>query len=85
MVSVSIALLDFIPVLLFGAAPALLQRDLYGRMTRGACALFAAGTIEATLAGLLKALAVAARRCSRERSSSWAWAILPPGISPSPS
>ena len=56
MISASIALLDFIPVLLFGAAAALLQHDLYGRMTRGAYALFAAGTIDATLAGLLKAL-----------------------------
>ena len=55
MVSVSVALLDFVPVLLFGAAAALLQRDLYGKMVKGAYALFAAGTIDATVAGLLKA------------------------------
>ncbi len=56
MVSVLIALLDFFPVLLFGAAAALLQRDLYGKMVKGAYALFTAGTIDVTMAGLLKAL-----------------------------
>ena len=56
MVSIPIALLDFVPVLLFGAAAVLLQRDLYGKMVKGAYALFAAGTIDATLAGFLKAV-----------------------------
>lgn len=56
MVSIPIALLDFVPVLLFGAAAVLLQRDLYGKMVKGAYALFAAGTIDATMAGFLKAV-----------------------------
>ena len=50
------ALTDFIPVLLFGAAAVLLQRDLYSKMVKGAYALFAAGTIDVFMAGFLKAL-----------------------------
>lgn len=54
--SVSMALMDFIPVLLFGAASVILMRDLYNKMSKGAFALFAAGTIDVTCAGALKAL-----------------------------
>ena len=54
--SVPMALADFIPVLLFGAAAVLLQRDLYSKMVKGAYALFAAGTINVFMAGFLKAL-----------------------------
>ncbi len=54
--SVPMALIDFIPVLLFGAAAVLLQRDLYGKMVKGAYALFAGGTIDVFIAGFLKAL-----------------------------
>ncbi len=50
------ALIDFLPVLLFGAAAVLLQRDLYTKMVKGAYALFAAGTIDVVMAGFLKAL-----------------------------
>lgn len=56
MYSVPMALADFIPVLLFGAAAVLLQRDLYSKMVKGAYALFAAGTINVFMAGFLKAL-----------------------------
>lgn len=56
MYSVPMALIDFIPVLLFGAAAVLLQRDLYSKMVKGAYALFAAGTIDVFMAGFLKAL-----------------------------
>ena len=56
MYSVPMALADFIPVLLFGAAVVLLQRDLYSKMVKGAYALFAAGTINVFMAGFLKAL-----------------------------
>lgn len=56
MYSVPMALVDFIPVLFFGAAAVLLQRDLYGKMVKGAYALFAAGTIDVFMAGFLKAL-----------------------------
>ena len=54
--SVSMALMDFIPVLLFGAASVILMRDLYNKMSKGAFALFAAGAIDVTCAGALKAL-----------------------------
>jgi len=54
--SISMALVDFIPVLLFGYAAALLQRDLYPHMRKSSFALFAAGTINVFCAGLCKAL-----------------------------
>lgn len=53
--SVAMALVDYVPVLLFAAAAMLLQRDLYDKMSKGAFALFAAGTINIFCAGLLKA------------------------------
>ena len=54
--SVAMALVDFIPVLLFAAAAVILQRKLYREMSKGAFALFAAGTIDIICAGALKAL-----------------------------
>lgn len=53
--SVPMALVDYIPVLFFGAAAVLLQLDLYSKMRKDAFALFAAGTINIFMAGLLKA------------------------------
>lgn len=53
--SVSMALVDYIPVILFAIASVILQRDLYNKMSKGAFALFAAGTINVTCAGALKA------------------------------
>ncbi len=53
--SVSMALVDYIPVIFFAAAAVLLLRDLYNKMSKGAFALFAAGTIDITCAGALKA------------------------------
>ena len=53
--SVPMALVDFIPVFLFGAAAVLLLRDLYSKMVKGAYALFAAGVIDVFMAGFLKA------------------------------
>ncbi len=49
------ALVDYIPVLCFACAAVILMRDLYNKMSKGAFALFAAGTIMITLAGALKA------------------------------
>lgn len=49
------ALVDYIPVILFAIAAVILQRDLYNKMSKGAFALFAAGTINVTCAGALKA------------------------------
>lgn len=53
--SVSMALVDYIPVIFFAAAVVVLMRDLYNKMSKGAFALFAAGTINVTCAGSLKA------------------------------
>lgn len=49
------ALVDYIPVIFFAVAAVILQRDLYNKMSKGAFALFAAGTINITCAGALKA------------------------------
>ncbi len=54
--TVPMALMDFVPVFLFGAAAVLLQRDLYNKMPKYSFACFAAGTINVFLAGFLKAL-----------------------------
>lgn len=54
--SVPMALVDFIPVILFSISAVVLQRDLYNKMSKGAFALFAAGTIDVAAAGALKAL-----------------------------
>ena len=55
-ISVPMALTDFIPVILFGFAAVILQRDLYRRMPKYAFACLAAGSVDAFLAGFLKAL-----------------------------
>jgi hypothetical protein len=67
--TVSMALVDYIPVILFAVAAVILQRDLYNKMSKGAFALFAAGTINITCAGALKAtykLLYAAGACNFE-------------------
>ena len=53
--SVSMALVDYIPVVCFAIASVILLRDLYAKMRKGAFALFAAGVIDVTIAGFLKA------------------------------
>lgn len=53
--SVSMALVDYIPVIFFAIASVILLRDLYNKMSKGAFALFAAGVIDVTCAGALKA------------------------------
>lgn len=53
--SVAMALVDYVPVLLFTAAGVILMRDLYNKMSKGAFALFAAGLIDVSCAGALKA------------------------------
>ena len=54
--SITMALVDFVPVALFAAAAIILQRELYYKMSKGAFALFAAGTIDIIFAGFFKAL-----------------------------
>lgn len=53
--TVPMAIVDFIPVVLFALAAVLLQRDLYNKMSKGAFALFAAGTLMVLVAGAYKA------------------------------
>ncbi len=53
--SIPMALVDYIPVLFFGIAAAMLQLDLYNKMPKYAFAMFAAGTINIFTAGFLKA------------------------------
>ena len=54
--SIAMALVDFIPVICFAVGSVYLMRDLYNKMSKGAFALFAAGTIDVICAGALKAL-----------------------------
>lgn len=53
--SIAMSFVDYIPVILFMIAAVMLQRDLYNKMSKGAFALFAAGTINIFAAGALKA------------------------------
>lgn len=67
--SIAMALVDYIPVALFAVAAVLLQRDLYHKMSKGAFAMFAAGTVNIFCAGALKAtykLLCAAHICNFE-------------------
>ena len=54
--TVPMALVDFIPVIFWGAAAIILQKDLYRLMPKGAYALMACGQIDIMCAGGLKAL-----------------------------
>ncbi len=53
--SVSMALVDYIPVICFAIGAVILLSDLYNKMSKGAFALFSAGVIDVTMAGALKA------------------------------
>lgn len=53
--SVPMALVDFIPVILFLITAVMLQRDLYYHMGKGVFAVFSTGTIMVVTAGTLKA------------------------------
>ena len=54
--SLPMALMDFLPVGMFLVAAIVLQRDLYNKMSKGAFALFAGGTLTIFIAGFFKAL-----------------------------
>ncbi len=54
--SVPLSLFDFLPVVLFTLSSVILSRDLYNKMSKGAFALYAAGTCDVIAAGFLKAL-----------------------------
>lgn len=54
--TVPMALVDFIPCILFLTTAVLLQKDLYGKMSRVSYTMFSSGTLMVTVAGLGKAL-----------------------------
>lgn len=54
--SVVMALVDFLPVILFCSGSIIFQRIMYDKMSKGQFALFAAGTVDVTMAGVCKAL-----------------------------
>lgn len=54
--TVTMALVDFIPVLFFALSAVLMMRDFYARMPKYSFAMLAAGTVNVFLAGFLKAL-----------------------------
>ena len=54
--TISMALMDFVPVIFFGVTAVVLLRDLYNKMVKGAYALLAAGSINVFMAGFCKAL-----------------------------
>jgi hypothetical protein len=67
--SVSMAIVDFIPVMLFGVASFILLKSFTKEMNKAQFALFAAGVIDVFLAGFLKAtykLLYAANICDFE-------------------
>lgn len=53
--TVTMALVDFIPVVLFAVSGVMLMRDLYNKMSKGAFALVSAGVIMIVVAGCFKA------------------------------
>ncbi len=54
--SIPMGIIDFIQVIFFTIAAIILQRELYNKMSKGAFALFAVGTIDIICAGIAKAL-----------------------------
>jgi len=54
-ITVPMAIMDFIPVVMFFVAAVILQRDLYNKLVKGAFALLAAGSIMVFLGGFYKA------------------------------
>ena len=70
--SVLMALVDYVPVVMFLISAIILQRGFYNKMSKGAFALFSAGTIMVFCAGFFKAtwkLLFAAAVCDFEKLS----------------
>ena len=55
-ISIIMALMDFVPVILFAISAIMLQQDLYNKMTRTIYSLFSMGTLNIVFAGFSKAL-----------------------------
>ncbi len=54
-ISIPMAIVDFIPVVLFFISAVILQHDLYNKMQKGSFALLAAGSIMVLIGGIYKA------------------------------
>ena len=54
--SLTMGLVDLIPVILFAVSAVMLQRGVYEKLSKGAFALLCSGTIMVIAAGLYKAL-----------------------------
>ena len=54
-ITVPMAIIDFVPVVMFFIAAVILQRDLYSKLVKGAFALLASGSILVLLGGFYKA------------------------------
>lgn len=54
-ISITMALVDFMPVILFSVSAIILQHDLYNKMNPTVYALFAMGTLDIIFAGFSKA------------------------------
>ncbi len=54
-ITIIMAIVDFIPVILFFIASVILMRDLYNKLVKGAFALLAAGSIMVLISGIYKA------------------------------
>ena len=54
-ISIPMAIVDFIPVVLYFIAAIILQRDLYNKMTKGGYALLATGSYMVLISGIYKA------------------------------
>lgn len=55
-ITVSMAIMDFIPVLLFFIATIIIQRDLYNKLSKAAFSMLAAGSLMVFIGGFYKAL-----------------------------
>lgn len=53
--TIPMALMDYLPVIFFGITAVILLRDLYNKMSKGAYALLAAGSVNVFIAGFCKA------------------------------
>ena len=78
MYSIPLALFDFIPCVIYLVTVLILQKDLYGKMSRVSYTLYAAGTAMVFFAGIGKAmwkLLIAANVCDFEKLNSMAMPV----------
>ena len=82
-ITVPMAIVDFIPVVLFFIAAVILQRDLYNKLVKGAFALLAAGSIMVFIGGFYKAtwkILIALNICNFEALNTALFPMQGPGF-----